>query len=490
MLSLATNGLMAAPADAAASGLLIRILRMPPTAWAHVTITGPKQSAQSAAGFRTVLRQSTTLGNLAPGIYTIHTASVPASAGRAIPLRPDIQVKLTGRNMAPVDIVYKYSRDGRSPYSASAIPGERSATVSWVRPPTLRGATVTSYQVVAHPGGGSCTTNGRVMCTVTGLANGGHYTFSVRSLTSAGTSAFTVAPTVVPLAGPTTVRRGVSTWVDARLSSFPVDANGIYVYRVNGRRVPHPVAQSRFVIALVDQWKHDRDPAHLEQADANLRDLMDKAMVDGVLRYRFDFALHGRRSETIHAPWRSAMAQGMYLSAVVRMWQATGDDFWKQQSDRTFMTLANQKTASWVSFTDDRGYTWFEEYAGDTRPMRVLNGHNFAIFGVYDYWVATDSRRAGELVKTAARTVLQYMPQLREPGAVSWYGVRRPSAQSAKYHDIHVFQLRKLAAITGDRRFVLWANALEQDHHSVKAQEFRDPTLTADPLDLGVPVER
>ena len=470
----------------ASNGLRITIQRMPPNAWAHVTITGPAQPNRANVPFRTVLRQSATLGNLTPGVYTIESASVTASGGRAIPLRPRIQVRLTGGNLAPVSIAYKYSRDGRAPYSADVIPGERSATVSWQPPPALRGAKVTSYQVVAHPGGRTCTTTGRVTCTVTGLVNTRHYTFSVRSLTTEGPSAFTSTRTVVPTAGPTVIRRGVSTWLDARLDGFPVDSNGIYVYRTaSGQRMRHPVAQSRFAIALLDQWQHDHDPQHLTQAAANLRDLMDNSPADGVLRYNFDFALHGRASDTIHAPWRSAMAQGMYLSAVVRLWQATGDDYWKQQADRTFITLANQNTAYWVSFTDAQGFTWFEEYAGDTKPMQVLNGHNFALFGVYDYWAATDSPRAGALFKSAARTVLHYMPVLREPGKVSWYGVRRPSAQSTKYHGIHVFQLRKLAAITGDDRFTMWAYALAKDYPVVEAQEFTDPTLTADPLDAG-----
>lgn len=258
--------------------------------------------------------------------------------------------------------------------------------------------------------------------------------------------------------------------VDPYFRSTPFDAetdeNGIHMYERDGVRYRHPVAQTQYAISLVEGYETSGDPSWLRVAEANARDLIDNVMRDGVLEYHFDFPLHGDPENTIHAPWRSAMAQGQFLSLAVRLWQATNDPYWRGMADQTFDTLADQGSDMWVTFRDDEGYVWLEEYAGDVEPMRVLNGHIFAMYGLYDYYQATGSPEARDLFEEAGKTVLRYMPDLREPGEISWYGMRiqdRPNAQSEKYHRIHIRQLRNLYAMTQDPVYLVWASLLEED---------------------------
>lgn len=75
-----------------------------------------------------------------------------------------------------------------------------TATVSW-QPPTDPGsAAVTSYRVVATPGGGTCFTT-TTSCTVDGLEPGTSYTFAVtaRNPIDWGTPSAQSAPAIVPL---------------------------------------------------------------------------------------------------------------------------------------------------------------------------------------------------------------------------------------------------------------------------------------------------
>src|SRR5205085_11436054 len=72
--------------------------------------------------------------------------------------------------------------------AAAAAPG--AATVTFAPGPTDRGVDATGYAVVASPGG--LTVNvppGATSATVTGLANGAMYSFTVRALSAIGTSA-------------------------------------------------------------------------------------------------------------------------------------------------------------------------------------------------------------------------------------------------------------------------------------------------------------
>jgi hypothetical protein len=74
-----------------------------------------------------------------------------------------------------------------APLSVRATPGDSQAVVSWAAPADAGSFPVTEYQVQASLGGSSClATAPALTCTVTGLANGTAYTFTVRALNGAG----------------------------------------------------------------------------------------------------------------------------------------------------------------------------------------------------------------------------------------------------------------------------------------------------------------
>jgi hypothetical protein len=84
----------------------------------------------------------------------------------------------------------------------SASAGDSSANVTWTAPTSPGSYPVTTYQVTSSPGGQTCLTSA-LTCTVTGLANGTTYTFTVKALSGAGWGE-TSAPSnaVTPVAAP------------------------------------------------------------------------------------------------------------------------------------------------------------------------------------------------------------------------------------------------------------------------------------------------
>ena len=89
-----------------------------------------------------------------------------------------------------------------APTGATAIAGNGQATVSWTAPASDGGSAITSYTATASPGGATCTAAApATSCTVTGLANGTGYTFSVTATTGLGTSsASSMSAAVTPTA--------------------------------------------------------------------------------------------------------------------------------------------------------------------------------------------------------------------------------------------------------------------------------------------------
>lgn len=252
----------------------------------------------------------------------------------------------------------------------------------------------------------------------------------------------------------------------------PIDPSGRHVWRDKTRHVrPHPVAQAQFALATLESHRAGGTARDLKQSIVNAGDAARRVR-HGFAPYGFDFPLHGEADNTIHAPWYSAMAQGQLLSLASRLAHDTRDEQFHRFGENLFATLTAEyrhdalPDTPWVTFVDAEGMLWFEEYAGDVEPMRVLNGHLFAMFGLYDWWALTGSTDAERLFARGAETVLHYASRLRVVGEASWYGMRVQHtrvAQSPKYHRIHIAQLQHVAAMTGDGRFLQVADAFASD---------------------------
>ena len=111
-----------------------------------------------------------------------------------------------------------------APTSASAIAGDAQATLSWSAPASDGGAAIISYTAIASPGGATCTTSS-TSCTITGLANGTSYTFTVKATNSAGTSAASSASASVTPADPTPAPESSRTPTPVPTPASPTTAN-------------------------------------------------------------------------------------------------------------------------------------------------------------------------------------------------------------------------------------------------------------------------
>jgi hypothetical protein len=259
-----------------------------------------------------------------------------------------------------------------------------------------------------------------------------------------------------------------------RQLSQRIDKDGIHLYERDGKRYDHPVALAQYALAKLDQAQTTGRTDALRAAKANAQRMLDVADVaDGGLyfAYPFDFPLGGKQYESIKAPWWSAMAQGEALSLFVRLYEVTDDEKWRTAADRTFATLDDRgpRKRPWTVFVDKHGYLWFEEYAGNTEPLLVLNGHMFAMFGLYDYHRLTGSQKAARLFDAGATTLREYLPSFRERREISYYCARlpfchRPLWQNEKYHGIVERQMRYVADMTDHRWFARQANRYAQDH--------------------------
>jgi hypothetical protein len=194
------------------------------TSWTPPSFTGNvnsyKVTASPGGASCTAQAPATTclVSGLTAGTPYTFTVQAANSAGRwgkpseaSAPVTP----------LAPIPPVYPPS----APRDVTAVPGDKSATVTWTPPTDTGSYPVTNYQVRTSPGGATCLVAAPTLsCTIVGLTNGTAYTFEVRALNGAGWSTWSAASAPVTPEAPLTPSILI---VDSRRGTGP-DAGRVY----------------------------------------------------------------------------------------------------------------------------------------------------------------------------------------------------------------------------------------------------------------------
>ena len=240
------------------------------------------------------------------------------------------------------------------------------------------------------------------------------------------------------------------------------DSDGIAYKVIDGRRVYSPGNLAESGIRYVDGYVRTGDPAYLDRAVVRAKKLISLSRLSGGARYfpyMYDYAM-----EKLKAPWYSAYSQGFALSLFVRLYRVTGIQDWAERARETAMSFRRlgRVTRPWVAYVVNNRL-WLEEYPSAT-PTHVLNGFNFALFGLYDYERLTRDPAARDLLRGALRTMRSFGTTYRVPGGISYYDLVHRT-RHAHYHLIHTWQFRTLAAISGDTWYRSLAAAYWRDYH-------------------------
>jgi hypothetical protein len=249
--------------------------------------------------------------------------------------------------------------------------------------------------------------------------------------------------------------------------------DGVVVYRdAQGNAQDHPVYLVQYALAALGGYTRTGDERYLERAIRNAESLLELGTLDeeGALWFSYHFP-HRYYDVTMPVPWWSSMGQGQPLSLFSRLAVHDPDNpRWRMRADATLRSFDGWRTLGrpWITTMDSHGCLWFEEYAGDVEPLLVINGHIFALYGLYDYAMLTSSQHAVELFDGGVTTLQRHMDSIRVPGGVSYYCARegycqRPEWQNESYHPIHIQQFRMLAEMTGDPAFAAFAEQLVSD---------------------------
>lgn len=234
------------------------------------------------------------------------------------------------------------------------------------------------------------------------------------------------------------------------------DANGIPLldYRGHIGLQYNPIAIAQYGLGNYNLWHRSGDPRRKERffhvAEWLCSNLEKNPQGLAVWNHHFDWEYRN----TLKAPWYSALAQGQGISVLVRAHKESGHAKYHEAACRAFVSFQAQTSEGGVAFTDEAGDLWFEEYIVSP-PTHILNGFIWALWGVYDYALATKQPLPRELFDRGVKTLLHNLDRY-DLGFWSLYeqsGTKLPMVASSFYHRLHIVQLRIMHRLTNEPEF-------------------------------------
>lgn len=188
------------------------------------------------------------------------------------------------------------------------------------------------------------------------------------------------------------------------------------------------------------------DDAYREAFLANARWFLAN-QVDGQWRWDIDVP-----SRELKAPWISGLSQSLGISVLLRAYQTTGDTAYLDAARDAFSWMTKPLADGGLAVATAGG-TFIEEYPHATAPSHVLNGHMWALFGVWDYYRVTRDPEALALFQ-AGITAIKAEKDWYDVGHWATYDHRnRISMVTGMYMQFIVQQLLALGTITNDSFF-------------------------------------
>ena len=166
--------------------------------------------------------------------------------------------------------------------------------------------------------------------------------------------------------------------------------------------------------------------------------------------------------DALKAPWYSGLAQGQGVSLLLRAHDRSEDEKYLRAAEKAFVALTKPIAEGGVLLEDEEKNLWIEEYPVDP-PTHILNGFMWALWGVFDYWLARADAPAKEIVDRGIETLMHNLDRF-DTGYWSLYeqsGTRLKMLASPFYHQLQIVQLRVMAKLTGDDRFAAVADRWE-----------------------------
>ncbi len=235
--------------------------------------------------------------------------------------------------------------------------------------------------------------------------------------------------------------------------NYPGDDRGIPKVNAGGRfgLCYNPITIAQYGLFCLQRYAESNDEEGLEKAKStanwlveNFREWKNEI---GAWVFDYDLEFYGPK-----APWISGMAQGQGISLLLRFQQLSSVKDVPEITHRAFKAFLHPVSEGGVVSHFPDGALVFEEFPTEP-PSLVLNGHMFALLGIYDYATYWQDKAAKDLFGVAINGLRQNLERY-DIGFWNLYDLH-PTHRLASpmYVKAHVQLLTILAELSGQLIF-------------------------------------
>lgn len=216
----------------------------------------------------------------------------------------------------------------------------------------------------------------------------------------------------------------------------------------------NPIAIAQWGLGNYNRWYDSKSSTHyiefIKSADWLVDNLVENENGLKVWMHYFNFEYR----DTLKSPWYSGLAQGQGISVLTRAFKETKDKRYEFAAKSAFEAFLNPTSKGGVNYTDEEGYNWIEEYIVYP-PTHILNGFIWALWGVYDYTLLFQDKKALQQYNIYKLTLTEKLNSF-DNGFWSLYehsGTFLKMISSTFYHKLHIVQLEIMYLLTGNNIF-------------------------------------
>ena len=165
-------------------------------------------------------------------------------------------------------------------------------------------------------------------------------------------------------------------------------------------------------------------------------------------------------------PWISGLSQGLGISVLTKAFLETKDSVYLQVAELAIEPFTKTLESNGLLFDRDGTFS-FEEYPMGKYSPGVLNGHLYALFGLYDLNDYTENSTIDSLITIGEDFMVQHLAAF-DAGYWSYYSLQQDRKFSNHYHlsspwyqMLHVAQMKALYRETGNEDFQIIAEKFE-----------------------------
>lgn len=177
----------------------------------------------------------------------------------------------------------------------------------------------------------------------------------------------------------------------------------------------------------------------------------------GGWNWSFNYNWYNGVAGSLEEGWYGAMTQGLGMSFLARMYDATGDERYESAALNATSLLQIEVDRGGVMRRFEGKWLWYEEYPTPDAGSYVLNGFLYTLLGLHDSAQVFDDDISQQLFEEGLQS-LEQMLGLFDLGCSSSYDLTHitidelePNVARPGYHSIHVSLLSILNVIKENR---------------------------------------